>query len=842
MIQGREMARRRWPLLIITLLLALSAIGCVEMSDSAQTLSPRPVGEIHGARTVGQTFVASHDGLSRIDVQLATYARRNTQPIIFHLRSDPSGATDIATITFEAEEVEDNVYRPFRFPPIPDSEGRSFYFFLESPTSRPGDAITIWHDPNDVYADGQMYTQGKPLGGDLAFKTYHTYGPGRILKDACFQIKRNIMPIFLMISLCLLPGYVLLQLIAPGLGTRFDLPEWLILALGLSLALIPLVLLLYTVLGLKLDKGQARGMLAGLGAIGLAHASCKIRQKGLPKVVSVDPAYPLLFFILLLSLLVRSLPVRDFLVPPGSDSYHHALITQLIIDKGQIPDSYEPYASIDSFTYHFGFHSLVAFFGWLSGIDVARSVLIMGQLLNGLIPLSVFFFAARVTKSKTSGLLSALITGLLSVFPAYYVNWGRFTQGAGLVLLPIVLALTIECLEREKKDARALIVTSVILSGLLLTHYRLLVFYLAFMAVYLVYLVIRSAFRRGRNAPESSCTPSTWESDGSDEHRQEAKRASEVLCRFLVIGVLSVVLVSPWIWRLFYSPTLGELTRTSARPASSFFSLARLGDACFFYSNYPLLVLCVLGTLRGLWRKERPTVLLLLWVGILLIFGNPYRLALPGAGFADFVTIVTSLFFPASIAIGCLGAGLLEAVAKNMPKARFLAALLIVTVALGSASRMFTIVNPESVYVQKADNTAMEWIRENTADEAKFLVASLVYDRAINLVIGLDGGYWIPLLTGRRTTVPPLTYLGERLAQKDYIATVVALSDAFHRPTSEEALCLFRENGVSYLYIGKRCAGIDVGNLVDDPHYRVVYDHEGVRIFELHYQGVMAGL
>lgn len=143
-----------------------------------------------------------------------------------------------------------------------------------------------------------------------------------------------------------------------------------------------------------------------------------------------------------------------------------------------ISNSYEPYAPLSSFTYHFGFHSLVALFYWLSGFEVARSVLITGQLLNGLIPLFVFFFAVWLTKSKIVGLFSALITGLLSVFPAYYVNWGRFTQGAGLVLLPIVLALTIECLEREGRDIKSLIVTGVILSGLCLTHYRILIFYL----------------------------------------------------------------------------------------------------------------------------------------------------------------------------------------------------------------------------------------------------------------------------------------------------------------------------------------------------------------------------
>jgi len=817
--------------LVLTALLSTTVLlsACTELPDVTQSQHSQPVGEIYGSRTVGQTFVSRVDGLNRVDVLLATYARRNTHPVTFHLRSNPSSQSDIATLTIEAETVKDNTYRAFRFPPLTNSKGSPYYFFLESPSSTPGDAITIWHSPNDTYADGQVYIKGEPRDGDLAFKTYYSYGVGSIVKDAYLAIKTNIVPIFLMILLCLLPGYVLLQLLAPALSARFDLPQRLILSLGLSLALIPLLLLCYTLLGLKLDKGQAMGILACFGALGLANALNQIRRRGFPKVANLDPAYLLLFIILLLSLLVRFLSVKDVLAPPGSDSYHHALITQLIAERGRIPDSYEPYAPIGSFTYHFSFHSLVVFYHWLSDTDVARSVLIIGQLLNGLIPLSVFFCAVRFTKSNTIGLLSALIVGLLSVFPAYYVNWGRWTQGAGLVLLPIILTLTIECLEREKRDAKALLVTSIVLSGLFLTHYRILIFYLAFMAVYLVYVLFCSTF--------GPCTVRPGHVRGVDQ--ENSSQIVEVLLRFLTIGLLALVLTSPWIWRLFHSPALGKLTKTSIRPESSFFSLARLGDACSFYSNYPLLALSVLGILWGLLRREKLIILLSLWVGVLLLFSNPYWLDLPGAGFVDYVTIVTSLFFPASIAIGFLGDRLWEALGKKIPKAGLLAGLLIVAIALGGASRMFTILNSQSVYVQEADKVALEWIVKNTTSEAKFLVSSLIYDRAVNLVMGLDAGYWIPLFTGRSTTVPPLIYLNERLTQKDYAAKVAALSDASRSPTTEEALRLFKESGVSHLYFGKGCAGIDLENLIDDPHYRTVYNHQGVRIFEIDYEGAM---
>ena len=71
---------------------------------------------------------------------------------------------------------------------------------------------------------------------------------------------------------------------------------------------------------------------------------------------------------LLITIFVGIYSIKEIVVGLGSDSYHHTLITQLILDKGKIPDNYLPYAPIVSFTYHFGFHSLAAAFSWLSGI------------------------------------------------------------------------------------------------------------------------------------------------------------------------------------------------------------------------------------------------------------------------------------------------------------------------------------------------------------------------------------------------------------------------------------------------------------------------------------------
>ncbi|MEA3346429.1 MAG: hypothetical protein U9Q78_09365 [Chloroflexota bacterium] len=772
------------------------------MVDNSQSRSIQPVGEIRGSRTVGQTFVASHDELSRVDVQLATYARRNTQPVIFHLRSAPSASTDIATIAFEAEEVRDNAYRPFRFSPITDSEGRSFYFFLESPTSEPGDAITMWHSPDDVYEEGELYINGRRQGGDLAFRTYYNYTLEAMTRDVWNGVASNWRLILVAALMFTIPGHVLFVLLLPRY--EFDLTERLIVSIGLSLAFMPLALLFCTLAGIRLDGTAIWGMMAICGGISLISIiRGVVRRRRLTVGIKIN--HVALFAILTLSLIARLLPTRGWAVAPGSDSYHHTLIAQLIVERGGLPNSYKPYAPLASFTYHFGFHSAAAFLHWLSGIGIAKSVLVVGQTLSALSLLSAFFFAERLLRSKAAGLSSALVVGLFSVFPAYYTNWGRFPQLTGLVILPIALVLAIEGLDRRAGSTRYLAAAGIALAGLFLTHYRVLIFYLSFMAVYLL------------------C--STYAS------RSSAKATLRIWLQLLAIGFLALALTWPWLQNLLNHLSSASLALAAYKPSREFFSMKRLEEgAISFYSNYPLMVLSIVGAIWGLLKRERLIIVLCLWVVVLLLISNPYWVNLPGVGLADTVTVVMSLFFPASIAIGFLAAS----IERVIPKTQLLIGALIVALAFWGFGRMLTIVDPSNVYVKEADKAAMEWIRKNTREDAKFLVPSVVY---LNLVIGLDAGYWMPLLAGRSTTAPPMIYPMERSAQKGFAAEAISLSEASSTPDAKETLRVLREKGVTHVYIGKRGSKIYPKSLMDNPNYQLIYHRDGTWIFEVNCEG-----
>jgi hypothetical protein len=133
------------------------------------------VGELTGRGSIGQSFVARHNHLHRIDVLVTTFCRRNTRDVIFHLRTSPTATSDLATVRVNASLIADNSYARFVFDPQPDSRGKSYYFCVESPESVPGDAITLWAYRDVSLSNAKLYWNGHTDNGQLAFGAFYVY-------------------------------------------------------------------------------------------------------------------------------------------------------------------------------------------------------------------------------------------------------------------------------------------------------------------------------------------------------------------------------------------------------------------------------------------------------------------------------------------------------------------------------------------------------------------------------------------------------------------------------------------------------------------------------------------
>jgi len=213
-----------------------------------------------------------------------------------------------------------------------------------------------------------------------------------------------------------------------------------------------------------------------------------------------DSAARLLLWLLLASIAAAGLwTVRGRVVAPGSDSYHHSLIPQLIMEQGRLLENYQPVTDqIVTFTYHFGFHITVAVLGWLSGVQTYQIVMILGVLWIALSALSTAFLTESFTGSRWGGLAAAAVTGVVCVFPAAMLNWGRFPQVEGLIFLTVFIGLIREQPGPAWNWRRAAIF-GLLAAGLGFTHYRAALMTIASVAALLIALWIEGSLRQIQN-------------------------------------------------------------------------------------------------------------------------------------------------------------------------------------------------------------------------------------------------------------------------------------------------------------------------------------------------------
>lgn len=139
------------------------------LKTADQSYHNTPAGEIAGNNIIGQTFKAGADDLSVIKIFMASYNRSNSPDVIFHLRSSENKLEDIAKIVVPASTIKDNTWYSFSFPSLPDSKGKKYYFYLESPNAVKGNAFTAWMSSKDKYEGGTFMRNHLPEKGDLTF-------------------------------------------------------------------------------------------------------------------------------------------------------------------------------------------------------------------------------------------------------------------------------------------------------------------------------------------------------------------------------------------------------------------------------------------------------------------------------------------------------------------------------------------------------------------------------------------------------------------------------------------------------------------------------------------------
>lgn len=626
-------------------------------------------------------------------------------------------------------------------------------------------------------------------------------------------------------ALYLLPGLALLQLFWREVPLQW--PERLALAFGVGVALPPLLLEIAYWLHLPWQTWAVLAYLL-IALLILAVSFFRNRKRRLPWQLELSPSALLFAWLAGLVLVLRLYAVRDLPVGLWGDSYHHTMMAQLLVDNHGLFSSWEPYAPLATFTYHFGFHANVALFHWLTGIPVTKSVLYVGQILNaGTVPLA-FALTVALTRDRAAGLWAALITGFLNSQPAFYVNWGRYTQLAGQVILPVVLLSWMQAFDQEFRWKWAhLVFAALTTAGLALTHYIVAIFAALFVLAYLLVLWLRRP---------------SW---------QTLKWIG--LAGSISAG-LSLVLIAPWLLNTLN----GYLSRNTSAFIAGAVSADRvagysmLSSPVPFYINGPILALASLGLLVALAKRDWNVVLFFVWSELMVLASVPQVLGLPGAGIVEVFTSYIALYITV-IPLAAFAIGAVQAVLERwQPQfVRWASVGLIGLLSLWGATLNLGRVDTQYQLLTPADARAMGWIQAQTLPEARFLVNSFpAYGGT--LVAGTDGGWWIPLLTGRQTSLPPLTYGTERGSSEDLYLQVNQLAVRLRgRPLTDStpiainltkplAIQALRDTHTEYIYSGAHqtpgsglADHIDTQVLQNSPFFREVYSSDGVEIFQL---------
>jgi hypothetical protein len=807
------------------LFLTLISSGCSSITKAEQPAVFDSVA-LNKSNSVGQSFSARFDGLNGIEIYLDT--PNNSQgEILLTLRENPQ-SENISQVTIPIEDISTTGFYHFPFPVQGDSNQQSYYILLRI---KGESSLNIGAAPGNTYLNGALYQDGQPDDQhQMAFQL--SYDNSRLLLGLVQELLLWGWYLLVAVFLFVLPGWALLNILwSPykqhitddsNIFSRslINPITKLAIASGISIAIYPISFLWTNLVGLHLGIWYA-WIPPIVGCVFLlwqfAHQR-KLRTFAL-KLPTYQIADVVLSVVILLIILTRFWAIRSLPLPLWGDSYHHTMITQLMIDNKGLFNSWHPYAESITFTYHFGFHSISTVFHWITNIPAAQTTMIIGQIINIMAVLTLYPLAVLLFNNKWSGVIALLISGLISSMPMFYVNWGRYTQLTGQVFLLVAVWITWIIFMTEKRSWRLLIPTWIIIASLSMTHYRVIFFYLMFFAAYLILHIRKHTYRK-------------------------------ILTRISWIGIGAGILYLPWFINVFGGRILSLFSRLATKPptvgsGSGINAISySVGDLTTYLPIgiwilvIPILAICI-------WQRKLMVVTISLWWFFIFLLANPHWFHLPGAGIIDNFAVFIAAYIPAGLILASIP--ILYSLKPNLDHNKIIwakIALSATLIGLGfwGAWQRHSEVDPLTfALAAKPDIRAATWIKDNITPEARFLVNSF-FAYSDSVIVGSDGGWWLPLIADRQTTLPPITYAFEKEPFPDYstwiqIPTRMIETYGITHPTTIDT---FKEFGVTHIYIGQQQGSVNYSGplrlnpaeLQNNLNFEPIYHQDRVWIFE----------
>ena len=811
---------------ILLLALGVTACGPLPDYDAMQERVTTPAPRLGAGHQVSQTFIASQPGLTSVEVMLVSYPPdqgADSGWLTMTVR-DAASAAVVGSVSLPLAAIEHNSRHRVVFPARRDSAGRRYALTLEATT--PGDArVTPWRTEDDAYTPGDLSYDEQPLAGDLAFRAYYDYDAGALMADLSASAPRALAPCLVLVLALVLPGLVLCDRRVLGSPVpNPDFAERLGVWIGVSLATWSLLWLLATSVGLRITGGIALALLVAqaLVAAGLAWhgrgspagsarlaGSNDAGEDGPPTAAKIQPWGRLgkllspaaaTGVVAVIAIGLRFVQARGLALPMWVDSVHHTLIIDLLSTRGMVPDDYGPLVPAQAFTYHFGFHTVGVLLVWLGSLTPDQAVLFLGQALGGLVVFPTYLLGSRLAGSRWAGFSAALLVGLVSTFPSYYVSWGRYTHLAGMMLLPAAFVALSSGQMTRRLSVRAIGLGAVLAAGQVLVHPRIALLLGALLAAdWLVFVATGSEGRRPR------------------------------LTDYIGIAGAAlggIVLLAPWLRHLASS----RITTVIVQSAESRLDTFPLGLVVRGYDRY-IVAAALLGLAAGFAFRRRETPVLTLWALFGLAIANPTTLGLAINPMLGNDALAISVWLPVAVAAGALVPAILDRLATDRVRTgvgMVLAATAVAIGLVGTASLVST-ANPGCVLATSADVDALSWVRANVGPDATFLVNARRWQ--YNIYAGTDGGYWLVPVVGRASTLPPLVYDHGGVDAVERIRQTGADIEASPGRTPQTLRALAQRAGATHVFVGTLGGPITLKQLDDPAAFRLLYTNGRASVY-----------
>lgn len=492
----------------------------------------------------------------------------------------------------------------------------------------------------------------------------------------------------------------------------------------------------------------------------------------LSRKTTSDLSKPITFFLLVLSALFIALRLAyasKTILPLYFDSAQHYLFIKNILARLELENVTNSFINY----YHLGFHFLAALITFITHAQINDTMLVLGQVILALMPLSVFFILRYWSRSNTAAFFGILLAAFGWYMPAHAVDWGKYPALAGIALLPFVLSILYLSFRNRNVLSRQKywVLNAILLAGIIVTvllHSRVLI----------------------------------------------------------VFGIAATTWIMTFLW--------GKLNKTSGLFVLGISILALIAEVAFIqskgllgplfdpYLSKGLLITSVVLFLTIFAYLKHPRLVFFCIVSIFLLLISQFAYLgrlIPGyinTTLLDRPFVEMFLYLPLAILGGFGLAGLEQTLQDkiNIRLNKLIGVLFILLVCVNAFFKYDFYPSNCCVIVSPDDLTAIEWMDKNLPQDARILISStdlnVLPTTAYQGSAGGDAGAWITPLINRATIFMPFN--------KD-----------FSQQQTLETIC---QSQVEYVYVGKTGSSFD-DSVMNADVYKSLFSLPKAKVYEV---------